>query len=160
MPAKAPFQTQKQEKLLRALGQQIREQRKVLGLSAIATAEAAEMSRITLYRIEQGMPSVAIGAYLSAIEALGLKLILGQPQRSISSKLEGYKLPKKIRLADYPQLKRLGWQLKSSQELSPEEALDLYERNWRHLDLKTMNEKEKRLLQLLLATFGRERLLV
>ena len=29
------------------------------------------MSRVTLYRIEQGEPSVAMGAYMSAIAALG-----------------------------------------------------------------------------------------
>ncbi len=55
---------------------------------------------------------------------------------------------------------RLAWQMKSTAELTPEEALDLYERNWRHVDIKNMSEKEKELITTLLNAFGREKLLV
>lgn len=59
-------------KKLTALGQKIRSQRKALRITATATAEAAGMSRVTLYRIEKGEASVTIGAYLNAMAALGL----------------------------------------------------------------------------------------
>ena len=62
--------------------------------------------------------------------------------------------------ADYQQLKRLAWQLKDTKELTPREALDLYERNWRHVDTAAMDEGERELIEVLLAAFGRERLLV
>ncbi|MGZ3747862.1 MAG: helix-turn-helix domain-containing protein [Pseudobdellovibrionaceae bacterium] len=161
MPAKAPSITKSQEKDLRQLGQQLRDRRKELGISATTTAEAAGMSRITLYRIERGEASVAMGAYLSVIQSLGLKLVLTDPQKKQIQKGKAeQKVPKKIRVSDYKQLKRIAWQLKGSQELNPQEALDLYERNWRHIDLKKMDAREKKLLELLLAAAGRERLLV
>jgi transcriptional regulator with XRE-family HTH domain len=161
MPSRSPPTTKLQEKALRKLGEQLKDQRKKLGISAIATAEAAGMSRITLHRIERGEASVAMGAYLSVVMALGLELELIDPhQKKFQSHSLAQKLPKKIRIADYKQLKRLAWQLKDKKELSPREALDLYERNWRHVDVKAMDERERQFLESLLAAFGRERLLV
>lgn len=161
MPAKSPTMSKKLEKNLQELGQRLRDRRKQLGISAVATAEAAEMSRITLYRIEKGEGSVTIGAYLSLIFTLGLAVDLKDPFVKNTTQGTGKnKLPNKIRIANYKQLKRLAWQLKKTQELTPQEALDLYERNWRHVDLSTMDSRETKLLKMLLATFGRERLLV
>jgi transcriptional regulator with XRE-family HTH domain len=149
------------EKILQDLGQQLRNRRKELGISAIATAEAAGMSRITLYRIERGEASVAMGAYLNVISALGLKFELEDQQTQRRKRdLLGQEIPNNIRIADYKQLKQLAWQLKDTKEISPKEALDLYERNWRHVDLKAMDSREKKLLDTLLSAFGRERLLV
>lgn len=161
MPSKSPSISINQEKVLRALGQQIRNHRKSLKISAIATAEAAGLSRVTLYRIEQGEASVAIGAYLSVISALGLVVELrSQKEQKQSQNLNTKTIPKTIRLDDYKQLKRLAWQLKGTKEISAQEALDLYERNWRHLDIESMNAREQKFLKALLAAFGRERLLV
>lgn len=161
MPAKSPPISSKLEKRLRELGALLRDRRKALGISAIATAEAAEMSRITLNRIERGEPSVVMGAYLSVAAALGLNLELVDPQSRKTSASEALpKLPSKIRIASYKQLKKLAWQLKDTQELTPQEALDLYERNWRHVDVASLDPRERKLLQNLLAAFGRERLLV
>ena len=144
--------------VLQTLGQKLRDQRKRLGVSAVAAAEAAGLSRVTLYRIEQGEASVTIGAYVSVASALGLMLELVDPREQRPK--GDSKLPKEIRIAEYKQLKKLAWQLKGSQKLSPQEALELYERNWRHVDIKAMDAKEKKLIELLLRGFGRERLLV
>ncbi len=161
MPAPSPQIGITLKKVLRALGQRLRDRRKQLGISAIVTAEAAGMSRVTLHRIERGEESVAMGAYLSVISALGLEVDLVDPRsRKRKSPSLVRKLPSKIRLADYRQLKKLAWQLKGTKELSPKDALDLYERNWRHVDLKAMDPLEQELLESLLAAFGRERLLV
>lgn len=160
MPAKSPVISKTLEKKLQELGQRLRERRKELGVSATTTAEAAEMSRITLNRIERGEASVAMGAYMSVAAALGLDLGIQDARgRKSSASVKG-KLPKKIKIASYGQLRKLAWQLKDTTELTAQEALDLYERNWRHVDVKKMNNKEKKLLELLLASFGRERLLV
>ena len=156
MPAKSPQITVTINKLLAEMGQRLRDHRKLLGVSAVATAEAARMSRITLYRIERGEASVAMGAYLSVVFALGLTLDLADR----SHKRKRDEIPQKIRLADYRQLKRLAWQLKDTKEISPKEALDLYERNWRHVDTKAMDPHEQKFLDALLVAFGRERLLV
>ncbi|HRO66051.1 MAG TPA: helix-turn-helix transcriptional regulator [Pseudobdellovibrionaceae bacterium] len=161
MPARSPHISKKTEKMLRQLGQQLREHRKTFGLSAVTTAEAAGLSRITLHRIERGEPSVAMGAYLGVAEALGLQMELVDPKHPKKPRSQARpKLPRKIRLADFEQLKKVAWQLKKTEELTPSEALNLYERNWRHLDLKSMDAREKKLLESLLAAFGRERPLV
>lgn len=165
MPAKAPFISTSLEKQLRELGSRIREKRKALGVSAVATAESAHMSRVTLHRIERGEPSVAMGAYLNIVNVLGLSFELVNPlfkkqlQNESPAKTKA-KLPAKIKIANYKQLKKLAWQLKKDQEITPQEALDLYERNWRHMDTKSLDAKEKKFLQNLLIAFGRERLLV
>lgn len=159
MPAKSPQITTPQQKALRELGQKLRDYRKMMGISSIATAEAAGLSRVTLYRIEQGEASVAMGAYLSVIFALGLTLELTRQDKNIKKDPEK-KLPKAVRIANYPQLKKLSWQIKKTKELSPKDALDLYERNWKYIDVKSMSEKERQLLKILLTAFGRERLLV
>lgn len=154
MPASAPLMSVILQESLRNLGRELRAHRKKLKVSAVVAAEAAGMSRVTLHRIERGEPSVAMGAYFSAMFALGLRFQLSDPTQSVPT------LASKIRLADYPQLKALAWQLKDTVELSPKEAFDLYERNWRHVDLKTMSSKEREFLETLLVTYGRGRILV
>lgn len=151
-----------QKKVLRELGRKLREYRKRMKISALATAEASEISRITLYRIELGEASVTMGAYISVIHALGLKLELSDTTyaaKPLQNK-RTQKISKNIRIADYKQLKKLAWQLKGTKELSAEEALNLYERNWRHIDLKNLDKREENLIRTLLRAFGRERLLV
>lgn len=151
-----------QKKALHDLGSKLREYRKKMKISALATAEASEISRITLYRIELGEASVTMGAYLSVIHALGLKFELRDSTYAIKPKQNktNQQIHKKIRIADFKQLKKLAWQLKGSKELSAEEALNLYERNWRHIDLKNLDKREEKLIRTLLSAFGRERLLV
>lgn len=159
MPAKAPPSGPKLKKLLLELGGKIRERRKELKISATAVAESAGMSRPTLYRIEMGEASVTLGAYLSVIMALGLKLSLEDAgaKKQVSAQEE---LPKRIKINQYAQLKRLAWQLTDTQEVSPEEALEIYERNWKVVETKKMKAEERELIQKLLKAFGRKRLLV
>lgn len=158
MPAPAPPIGIAVTRTLREFGERIRAERKRLKLSSVTTAEAAGMSRVTLFRIEKGEPSVAVGAYLSALDALGLAVDLG-PAPALK-KSPAVRLPAKIRLSAWPQLERLAWQLRSDATLSHEEALELYERNWRHVDQRALTAKERGLIEALLAKFGRERLLV
>lgn len=152
-----------QKKALQELGSKLREYRKRMKISALAAAEASEISRITLYRIELGEASVTMGAYINVIHALGLKFELTSNTPYAAKPLQDkptQQIPKNIRIADYKQLKKLAWQIKDTKELSAEEALNLYERNWRHIDLKKLDKKEEKLIRTLLNAFGRERLLV
>src|SRR5664279_866016 len=112
MPARAPPVTLAAAAKLAALGERIREQRKALKVSAVDAAESAGMSRVTLQRIERGEPSVTIGAYIGAATAVGLEFELVDPRQRLRGK-GGSRgkppYPARIRLADYPQLKRLAW---------------------------------------------------
>jgi transcriptional regulator with XRE-family HTH domain len=138
------------------LGERLRDARKRQRESANAAAEAAGISRVTLHRIERGEPTVAMGAWMAAANVLGLTLDLPDTQAAE----EPVALPTTIRLADYPQLKKLAWQLHGVDELSPREALALYERNWRHVDRAALSEGEAALVARLSRELGGGRLLV
>jgi len=65
MPARTlPITTAVADKLI-AMGKRIHAHRKALRISATTAAEAAGMSHVTLHRIENGEPSVTMGAYLT-----------------------------------------------------------------------------------------------
>ena len=155
MPAKAPLMSAPAGDLLARLGARLHARRKQLSVTATAAAESAGMSRVTWHRIERGEPSVAMGAYMSAITALGLTLELvdpAEPARPV--------LPERVRLADFPELRRLAWQQPGVTELAPAEALALYERNWRHLDDAALQPQERALILALVSTLGGGRALV
>jgi hypothetical protein len=66
---------------------------------------------------------------------------------------EGW-IPARIRLIDYPQLKQLAWQVHGAETVSPKEAWDIYERNWRHLDESALTVNEQQLIDALRVAFG------
>ena len=139
---------------LQALGAQLRAQRKALHLSATVTAEAAGVSRVTLHRIEKGEPSVSMAAWCNALAALGLSLqARSAAEMQADSRARqvdrGGWIPARIALADYPQLRALAWQVHGTDALTPTEALGIYERNARHLDLQAMSPDEQALLHAL-----------
>ncbi len=117
------------------------------------------MSRVTLRRIERGEGSVTMGAFASVFDALGLELEVKAPRALPAAKARP-RLPRVIRVADYAQLRKVAWHLGDGAEVSPEEALNLYERQWRHVDSAAMKTKERTLVRRLLEAFGRERPLV
>jgi transcriptional regulator with XRE-family HTH domain len=159
MPAATPPVNEAAAAKLAAIGRRIRAHRKRLGVSGTTAAEAAGMSRVTLYRIERGEPSVAMGAYIGALGALGLELDVVDPREKAVPAAKAA-LPASIRLAEYPQLKRLAWQLHGVDELTPEQALGLYERNWRHVSVAALEPKERALVAALTSQLGEGRLLV
>ena len=163
VPARAPPIADAIAARLAAIGERIRVHRKGLRVSATAAAEASGMSRVTLHRIERGEPSVAMASYMSAVAALGLELTVVNPQdhrRGQASADEMPALPPRIRLTDYPQLRRLAWQRRGVTHLSPGEALSLYERNWRHVDQIALDAHERTLVNALARELGGGRLLV
>lgn len=155
MPAKAPPSSPAVNAQLTALGARIRAQRQRQKVSATDAAEAAGLSRVTLHRIERGEPSVTIGAYLGVLSALGMSLTVRAPDDASTSVL-----PAVVRLDDYPALKQLAWQLPGVTVLTPAQALDLYERSWRHVDRESLSPPERRLIQVLADELGGGRLLV
>ncbi|RYF34364.1 MAG: helix-turn-helix domain-containing protein, partial [Comamonadaceae bacterium] len=139
MPSAAPALSNSAAEQLAALGEQLRLTRKKQKVSAVAAAEAAGISRVTLHRIERGEPSTTAGAWAAVAAALGLRLGI-EPSQAQSE--PPALLPERIALADYPQLQQLAWQLKGIDTLSPQEALNLYERNWRHVDRQALTMRE------------------
>lgn len=69
----APAILPKNLKILKVLGEQIQLARLRRKFSAEQVAERAGISRKTVYNIEQGIPTVAIGSYLQVLFVLGLE---------------------------------------------------------------------------------------
>lgn len=160
MPARPPAIAAATAENLARLGQQIRAQRKVLGVNAIAAAEAAGISRVTLHRIEKGEPAVTMGAWLNVMAALNIGFTAQPklanpvaPATNAGGEMKGW-IPARIRLSDYPQLKQLAWQVQGTDELTPVEALGIYERNARHLDMAAMEARERNLIDALRLALG------
>lgn len=157
MPSEAPETSQAVADRLAALGRQIRAQRKSLRVSAVAAAESAGMSRVTLHRIERGAPSVTMGAYLQALAALGMEMSVSAGPASSAHRdipdQPGW-IPARIALDHYPQLGQLAWQAGGTRELTPLEAFGIYERNWRHVDVQALEPHERTLIDALRLAFG------
>lgn len=130
---------------LLALAGQVRARRKVLGVNATAVAEAAAVSRVTLHRIERGEATVSMGAYLRVLDALGMSLSANDRTPLDPAQ----HIPVRISLEKYPQLKKLAWQLKPGAELTPLEALGIYQRNARHIDHQALDPAERALIDAL-----------
>lgn len=128
------------------LGARLKVRRKTLGLSAQEVAETAGISRVTLHRVEAGESGVTMGSFFVVAAALGETIgLMGSPSK--------FPVPDQIPLRDFPQLKRLSWQLAESTVLTPIEAWDIYTRNWRHLDEKELLETEAQLISSLRNSF-------
>lgn len=164
MPATSPTIDSSARANLTALGAKIRARRKQLRVSMETTAEAAGISRVTLHRIERGGPAVTMGAYLNVITSLGLRLDategIGQPRATGDAETAATSSATNIRIGDYPQLRQIAWQLSEDTEIHETEALQLYERNWRHLDHAAMQRREQEFVQHLADTWSHGRLLV
>ena len=59
--------------VLEKMGENIKIARKRRKLTTMQVAERAAISRSTLYLIESGNPSVAVGAYFNVLRVLGLQ---------------------------------------------------------------------------------------
>ena len=73
MSKQTPLLLPQNAELLAQMGEQFKLARLRRKLSAELVAERASISRATLWAIEKGSPTVAIGSYLAVLVALGLK---------------------------------------------------------------------------------------
>lgn len=65
-----------------------------------------------------------------------------------------------VRIGDYPQLRRIAWQLRKDTEIAAMDALEVYERNWRHVDQSDLEPRERAFIEYLANTYSGGRLLV
>ena len=150
------------------LGKVIQMRRKTLGVYLRHAADCACISRATLHRIEKGKSSVSIGAYMKVCKVLGLQLFtIEAPPESITPRVKQVVIfdanrpdDEQIAIQRYPQLKELVWQLRDDAVISPRDALNIYERNWRFMDLKSLTSEEYALIEQLKETVGKGCLLV
>src|ERR1700740_1760846 len=72
MPASPQLPSAFERQLLIQLGERLRRARHTQGLTTIALAERAGISRMTLNAVERGEPAPTMGTYLRVMSALGL----------------------------------------------------------------------------------------
>lgn len=80
---------------LKTLGARIRSARTLRRLPMELVAERAGTTRATLYRIERGDPTVRIGFYMVALQALGLLKGFGDVKDALGERLAAERLPKR-----------------------------------------------------------------
>lgn len=56
--------------------------------------------------------------------------------------------------ANYPELKLLVWNRHPACPIEAEEAFELYEHNWRHVDAERLTSKEAELIEMLTTGYG------
>lgn len=59
-----------------------------------------------------------------------------------------------IQISEYPQLRLIAWNRRDDDQLDEEEALALYERNWRYVDQASITPREQQLIDRLVAQYG------
>jgi transcriptional regulator with XRE-family HTH domain len=92
---------------LSKLGKDIREARLRRRIPTAILAERAQMTRMTLYKIERGAPGVSMAAYVTVLFVLGLidrvADLADVRADPVGLALEEERLPKRIRLRSLPQ---------------------------------------------------------
>ena len=164
MPAR-PLLSEAENQLLAEFGARLRMARQRRHLSAQHVADLANITRVTLHRAELGDAAVTMGTYIKVMAAMDLGAdvaLLARDDKTghllqdarLPARRVGTTFPRRIRLSKYPQLKSIAWSLADDAEVGPAEALQLYERNWRHVDTASMEPTERALLARLTATIG------
>ncbi len=102
MSKQQPKLTPSAERAIRKLGADLRDARRRRRIPAKVIAERAFIAPATLTRIERGEPSVACGAYVAVIHALGLiERVAGLADASVDGvglMLDEERLPQRVRL--------------------------------------------------------------
>ena len=96
MPKKSAVLMPQTQQILETVGEQIKLARLRRKLSAQLVAERAGISRATLWAVEKGTPSVAIGAYAAVLHALNhldQDLLLLAKDDEFGRKLQDLDLP-------------------------------------------------------------------
>lgn len=59
-----------------------------------------------------------------------------------------------VRLSDFPQLKLIAWSRQPDDLINEDEALALYERNWRYVDAESLSTSERQFIERLVQQYG------
>lgn len=168
MPAKAPPLPHDLQRHLAHAGERLRLARLRRGKTAEAVAADAGLTRVTLARLEAGDGAATLATLLKVMAALGLQAdfdLLAEDHEKAEAtrqvRLPARRLPTRIRVDNYPQLRSIAWHLQGRDvEITPEQALELYERNWRHIDTDHVLPRERDLIDRLRQTVGHGVILV
>jgi transcriptional regulator with XRE-family HTH domain len=93
-------------RVLRKLGEDIRDARRRRRLPVAILAERASISRMTLHKVEKGVPGVSMAAYATVLFVLGLADRIGDladvRTDDVGLRLDEERLPQRIRRTGKP----------------------------------------------------------
>lgn len=125
-----------------ALGTQMRAARRARGLSLRALADRTGLSVRFLSELEHGKEGASLGRVLQVAGVLGVSLpVQLQPHARVD-------------LDRYPALRSLLWQRRGERYLDEEEALAVYEANWRFVEPDQLLPREAALIRELARRHG------
>ena len=81
---------------------------------------------------------------MSTLQALGMQMTISS-RLDTDNKSQQLDLSK-IAIDEYPELKKISWQLKDGVTLTAVEAKNMYERNEKYISFDTLCEQEKKLI--------------
>jgi transcriptional regulator with XRE-family HTH domain len=168
MPAKPRLIPDAEAQRLAQLGERLRLARLRRKLSADAVAAQAHITRVTLLKLEAGDPGVTLGTLAKVLGVLWLGEDIepiavddARVNAATDARLPVRRAPAKIKVQRYPQLSSVAWHFADRDgEVTPQEALALYERNWRHIEPEKFLPIELALVKHLTDTVGKGVLLV
>lgn len=100
-------------KVLRKMGQDIKDARRRRRIPVSLMMERADISKNTILKIEKGDPSVSMGRYVSVLFVLGmterLEDLVDSKHDLLGRRLEEEHLPKRVHL---PKIGEKSWKLK------------------------------------------------
>jgi transcriptional regulator with XRE-family HTH domain len=158
-----------------ALGARIAALRKGKRMRQEDVAAAAGVARATVREIEHGSITAEIGSYFRVLEVLDalndVNLVVqlpAHPADGAARPVMRVRPPRPVALVrridragdkdvvhldDYPQLAQIGWS-RAVRETTGEDALALYEANWRFVEQDKLTAREKALLERLVKKYG------
>ncbi|MGH8672875.1 MAG: helix-turn-helix domain-containing protein [Burkholderiales bacterium] len=131
----------------RRLRAALRARRRALGISQAELARRARVEQRQVSLVESGAPGgdVRLSTLVRLLAALGLEAGLRETRRSAAEE-------RLVDVANYPALRLLAWN-RAGGRITEQEALALYEANWRHVG--ALSPREEKLLRALVRRHGK-----
>ena len=115
---------------------------------------AEQLRRAKRLQRERQREAGLVHLQLTLPKPLADKFVVARRQPEFVATLEHMLDEVLVRIADYPQLRDIAWN-RDDGWISASEAFQLYERNWRFVDTKTMPPRERALLARLTEKYGK-----
>lgn len=130
------------------------------GLSVSATAAALGVDPAQVSRFETGATNPTMATTRRYAQAVGATLRLEAGPWPGPDAAAPRDAEPTVPVSRYPQLRAICWQLAPDAELTEQEALSRYEREWRHVDTAALTTEERGFIDHLARTYAGGVLLV
>lgn len=138
----------------------LREVRIERGLSISEVAAAMNVDPAQVSRFEGGSTNPTMATIRRYADAVGATFHIETRRWVDTDENPPPQAERTVAVSRYPQLRIICWQLGPDAELSEQEALSRYEREWRHVDTAALTDTERSFIEHLAQRYGGGKLLV